>query len=307
MLYQPVNSFCQSASLLRSAGVQITRLFEVIDAAPAIVDQPAARTFEPVLGAIDFKSVSFHYDPESPALTDISLTVPAHSVTAIVGRTGAGKTTLASLLTRFYDPVSGSITLDGHDLRDLRLHWLRQQVSIVLQDPILFASTIRENIAAGSPSATPHDIEAAARRAQIHDEIMRLPNGYDTLLGERGVNLSGGQRQRLSIARALLKNAPILILDEPTASLDSRTEDDLLGCLRELMRGRTTLIIAHRLTTVALADQILVLDQGRVAEIGTHVELMKSGRLYPIIYRTYWRAEQPVDPQAQEQLEPQPA
>ncbi|MDB6020355.1 MAG: transporter related [Pedosphaera sp.] len=305
MLYQPVNAFCQSAALLKSAGVQLNRVFEVIDAVPDILDEPHARTLETVHGTVEFRSVSFHYEPDQPVLRDISLRIPAHSVTAIVGRTGAGKTTLASLLTRFYDPVSGGIFLDGQDLRSLQVNWLRQQVSVVLQDPILFATTIRQNISAGSPNATAAEIEAAARRAQIHDDILRFPSGYDTLLGERGVNLSGGQRQRLSIARSLVKNAPILVLDEPTSSLDSRTEGDLIGCLRELMRGRTTFIIAHRLTTVTLADQVVVLDEGRVAEVGSHNELMLTGRLYPQIYQTYWHPEKnPDGPALNRKLQP---
>jgi ATP-binding cassette, subfamily B, bacterial len=291
MLYQPVNSFCQSASVIKSAGVQLNRVFEVLDAVPAVADRPGAKALSNVRGEIEFKEVTFHYEPERPVLKDVSITIPARSVVAVVGRTGAGKTTLASLLTRFYDPVSGAILLDGHDLRDLRTSWLRQQVSVVLQDPILFASTVVQNIAAGSPNASFAEIQTAARRAQIHEDILQFPQSYDTLLGERGVNLSGGQRQRLSVARALLKNAPILVLDEPTSSLDSRTEGDLLDCLRELMRDRTTLIIAHRLTTVTLADQILVLDEGRVVEAGTHGELMRHGRLYPRIYQTYWHPE----------------
>jgi ATP-binding cassette subfamily B protein/subfamily B ATP-binding cassette protein MsbA len=307
MLYQPVNSFCQSASVFKSALVQLKRVFEVIEAVPSILDSPAAKALDHVCGAIEFKSVTFHYDPERPVLRNVSLSVPAQSAIAIVGRTGAGKTTLASLLARFYDPVSGAIFLDGHDLREVPVNWLRQQVSVVLQDPILFASTVWQNIAVGSPNATPEEIETAARRAQIHDEILRFPDGYGTLLGERGVNLSGGQRQRLSVARALLKNAPILVLDEPTSSLDSRTEGDLLGCLRELMRGRTTFIIAHRLTTVTLAHQILVLDDGCIAEIGTHHELMRAGRLYPKIYETYWHPERGADRALRaEVLEPQP-
>jgi ATP-binding cassette subfamily B protein/subfamily B ATP-binding cassette protein MsbA len=294
MLYQPVNSFCQSASVLKSAGVQLNRVFEVIEAVPAIVDKPEARVLETVRGIVEFKAVSFHYEAERPVLSDVSFRIPECSVTAIVGRTGAGKTTLASLLTRFYDPSSGAIFLDGHDLRDLQLNWLRQKISVVLQDPILFAATIRQNIAAGSPRATAVEIESAARRAQIQDDIERFPEGYNTVLGERGVNLSGGQRQRLSIARALLKNAPILLMDEPTSSLDSGTENDLIGCLRELMRGRTTFIIAHRLTTVTLADQIVVLDAGRVSEMGSHDELMRTGTLYPKIYETYWHPHRGV-------------
>jgi ATP-binding cassette subfamily B protein/subfamily B ATP-binding cassette protein MsbA len=291
MLYQPVNSFCQSASAFKSSAVQLNRVFEVIEAVSTVTDRLDAKTASQVAGEIEFKAVNFHYEADRPVLRDICVRIPARSVVAVVGRTGAGKTTLASLLTRFYDPVSGAILLDGHDLRELRLDWLRQQISVVLQDPILFASTVRQNIAAGCPSASQAEIETAARRAQIHEDILKFQDGYDTLLGERGVNLSGGQRQRVSIARALLKNAPILVLDEPSSSLDSRTEGDLLGCLRELVRGRTTLIIAHRLTTVTLADQILVLDEGRVAELGSHAELLRAGRLYPEIYEMYWHPE----------------
>jgi ATP-binding cassette subfamily B protein/subfamily B ATP-binding cassette protein MsbA len=307
MLYQPVNAFCQSASLFKSAGVQLNRVFEVIEAVPAITDKPDAKTLAAVRGAVEFKDVSFQYEPGHPVLSSVSVNVPAQSIVAIVGRTGAGKTTLASLLTRFYDPASGGIFLDDHDLRDLKLNWLRQQVSVVLQDPILFAATVRENIAVGSPGASVEKIETAARRAQIHDDILHFPNGYNTLLGEHGVNLSGGQRQRLSIARALLKNAPILVLDEPTSSLDSRTEGDLIGCLRELMRGRTTFIIAHRLSTVMLANQIVVLDQGRIAEIGTHQELMRTGRLYPKIYQSHWHPENLAPGLSESKLQTQPA
>ena len=305
MLYAPVNAFCQSASTLKSAGVQLHRVFEVIEAVPAITDRSGAREPKTIFGDIVFKKVSFHYEPDRPVLRDVSVEIPALSVIAVVGRTGAGKTTLASLLTRFYDPVSGEIFLDGHDLRDLKISWLRQQVSVVLQDPILFAGTIRQNIAVGQPDATREEIETAARRAQIHEDILKFPDGYDTLLGERGVNLSGGQRQRLSIARALLKNAPILVLDEPTSSLDPRTEGDLLACLQELIRGRTTFIIAHRLTTVTMADQILVLDDGRVVEIGAHEELLRTGKIYPRIYETYWRSGKATSSRAEKISEPQ--
>ena len=287
MLYQPVNAFCQSANVLKSAGAQLARVFEVMDAVLAIVDAPGARQLDTVTGSIEFNHVSFAYEPNHPILQGVDFRVAPESVVAVVGRTGAGKTTLASLLTRAYDPVEGAIRLDGHDLRTLKIDWLRRQFSVVLQDPILFAGSIGDNIAVGCPGASPEAIRTAARRAQIHDDIEGFPNGYDTLLGERGVNLSGGQRQRLSIARAVLKNAPILVLDEPTSALDPRTEADLMACLDELMKGRTTFIIAHRLTTVARAQQILVLDEGRLVETGSHETLMKQGRLYPQIYETY--------------------
>jgi ABC-type multidrug transport system fused ATPase/permease subunit len=184
----------------------------------------------------------------------------------------------------------------------LDIEWLRQQISVVLQDPILFSGTIRDNIAVGRPGVSVEEIEAAARRAQIHSDIKEFPDGYDTILGERGVNLSGGQRQRLSIARALVKNAPILVLDEPTSSLDVRTEADFLKCLRELIRGRTTFIIAHRLTTVALADEILVLDEGAVVDIGPHEELISRDDLYRKIYQAYWQTDSSPSARGEESL-----
>jgi len=288
MLYQPMSTFSQSASVVQSANAQLRRVFEIVDAVPDITDRPTATTLTVVRGNVEFQNVSFHYDQKSPVLNRVNLKIEPGQVLAIVGRTGAGKTTMASLLLRFYDPTGGTILLDGHDLRDLRLSWLRQQVSVVLQDPILFSTTIAENIAYGKPGATPDQIKEAARNAQADEFIQSLPNGYDTLLGERGVNLSGGQRQRLSIARAFLKNAPILILDEPTSALDTHTEEALLACLRELMRGRTTFVIAHRLSTVRQADQIVVLEQGKVIETGNHQELMQRDSIYSGMYRSQW-------------------
>ena len=287
MLYQPVNAFCQGATSYKTAATQLGRVFEVLDAVPAITNGPDAQVLPSVQGDIEFREVSFGYEPDERVLNEISFRVPAGRVVAIVGRSGAGKTTLASLLVRFYDPGAGSIRLDGKDLRTLKVEWLRQKVSVVLQDPILFSGTIRENIAVGRPGAAPGEIKAAASRAQIDRDIENFPQGYDTQLGERGVNLSGGQRQRLSIARALLKDAPILVLDEPTSSLDSQTEAGLLDCLGELVQGRTTFIIAHRLTTVSLADEIILLDKGRLVAMGRHADLLARDELYQKIHETY--------------------
>jgi ABC-type multidrug transport system fused ATPase/permease subunit len=256
----------------------------LLDISSNVSDKPHAIVLPVVVGRIEFRDVSFGYEAGRSVLRNASFEVEPGHVVAIVGRTGSGKSTLASLLIRFYDPTSGVVLLDGHDLRDLKLQWLRQQVSIVLQDPILFSATIRENIAYGRPDATMADIEEAARRAQVDEFIRSLPHGYDTMLGERGVNLSGGQRQRMAIARAFLKNAPILILDEPTSALDPRTEEALVSSLQQLMKGRTTFIIAHRLSTVRFANLILVFENGRIIEEGTHEELFQTETAYRRMY-----------------------
>ncbi len=286
MLYQPMNTFSQSASVIQSASAQLKRVFEIIDAVPDIQDRSHARTLPSPRGLVEFRDVHFQYEAGHPVLQGISLTARPGEIVALVGRTGAGKTTMASLLLRFYDPTSGAVLLDGHDLRDLKLAWMRQQVSVVLQDPIIFSASVAENIAYGKPGASLDEIRKAARRAQADEFITALPNGYDTVLGERGVNLSGGQRQRLSIARAFLKNAPILVLDEPTSALDVHTEEALLVALKELMRGRTTFVIAHRLSTVRQADVVVVLEHGRVIERGSHDELMARDSVYSRMYRT---------------------
>jgi ATP-binding cassette, subfamily B, bacterial len=286
MLYQPMSTFSQSASIIQSSGAQLKRVFEIIDAIPDIKESPNARTLPAVRGAIEFQDVSFEYNADRPVLSDIDLKIEPGQVLAMVGRTGAGKTTLASLLLRFYDPASGAILLDGHDLRSLRVAWLRRQVSVVLQDPVLFSTTVAENIGYGRPGATLTEIKEAARLAQADEFIRELPQGYETILGERGVNLSGGQRQRISIARAFLKNAPILILDEPTSALDTQTEEALLACLRELMQGRTTFVIAHRLSTVRRADVIVVLENGKIIERGNHAELLARDSIYKTMYES---------------------
>jgi len=229
---------------------------------------------------VQFDHVSFGYETGQPVLRDISLQAHAGQTLAIVGPTGAGKSTLVNLIPRFFDPWEGRVLLDGRDLRDIRLKSLRAQVGLVLQEPFLFPFSIADNIAFGRPEAPRSEIEAAARAANAHDFIVRLPQGYETMLGERGGTLSGGERQRLSIARALLKNAPILILDEPTSALDAQTEALLLEALERLMEGRTTFIIAHRLSTIRRASLILVLREGRIEESGTHEQLLAHGQLY---------------------------
>jgi ATP-binding cassette subfamily B protein/subfamily B ATP-binding cassette protein MsbA len=230
-------------------------------------------------GRVQFDNVSFVHDGR-PILRNLSFDVAPGETLAIVGATGAGKSTLVSLLPRFFDPTQGGVLIDGSDIRDVQLASLRSQVAFVLQDPFLFPLSVAENIAYGRPGARQKDIETAARAAHAHDFISRLPEGYDTIVGERGATLSGGERQRISIARALLKEAPILILDEPTSALDRDSEGTVIEALRNLVRRRTTFIIAHRLTTVRHSDRILVLDKGEIAEIGRHDELIGTNGIY---------------------------
>jgi ATP-binding cassette subfamily B protein/subfamily B ATP-binding cassette protein MsbA len=287
MLYTPVNAFAQSTGVLRSVRTQLSRVFEVLDTAPEVVDRPQAIELPRVHGRIEFRRVGFAYEPGQWVMRDVDIVVPEGCVVAIVGRTGAGKSTLASLLLRFYDPDEGAVLLDDHDLRDLRLNWLRRQLALMLQDAILLSGTIAENIESGRPGATREQIIRAARRAQADEFIHALPEGYDTMLGERGVNLSGGQRQRIALARAFLKDAPILVLDEPTSALDAQTEGALLESMHELMVGRTTFIIAHRLSTIRRADLILVMDGGRVVESGSHEALMGRDSAYRLLHQAH--------------------
>ncbi|MEQ1851327.1 MAG: ABC transporter ATP-binding protein [Chthoniobacteraceae bacterium] len=284
MLYQPLNAFSQSASVIQSTRAQLGRVFEVLDASPEISDRPGAREPAKVRGEIEFCDLTFAYDPAQPILRQVNLKVRPGEVIALVGPTGAGKTTLTSLLMRFYDPTGGAVLLDGTDLRDLRLAWLRKQISVVLQDALLLSGTVRDNIAYGRPDASFAEVQDAARKAQADEFIRSLPEGYETNLAERAVNLSGGQKQRLAIARAFLKDAPILLLDEPTSALDAQTEEALLAALQTLVKGRTTFIIAHRFSTVRLADRIVVLERGQIVEQGSHEQLMKTDTFYRRLY-----------------------
>lgn len=286
-IYRPLKKFSALAGDLQKAAAGGDRLADLLDADVGIAQPAHARPLGRAGGQVDFREVSFAYAnaPDQPVLKNFSLRVEAGQVVGLVGATGAGKSTIASLLMRFYDVTSGRITLDGLDLREIRLEDLRRQFSLVPQESVLFAASIRDNIAYGRPGASEADILAAARAANADEFIRRLPEGYDTVVGERGATLSGGQRQRIAIARALLRDAPVLILDEPTAALDAESEDLVMGALERLMRGRTAFIIAHRLSTVREADQIVVLEDGQIVEQGRHADLLSSGGPYARMVR----------------------
>ena len=281
MFYQPVRALSGAWDQIQEARIGSERVGELLAETPDIADRPGARLIPGrAKGVIRFHDVSFRYSRGDIVLRNIDLDVAARSTVALVGPSGVGKTTLASLVPRFYDPTAGFITLDGVDVREIALASLRRQVSVVLQEVFLFHGTVRENIVFGRPDAADEEIREAARTANAHEFILELPDAYDTLVGERGIKLSGGQKQRISIARAVLKDAPVLILDEATSAVDTRTEALIRQALERLMQGRTVLIIAHRLSTIRSADSIAVLENGRLQERGTHAELMKKGGLY---------------------------
>ncbi len=260
------------------------RIFQVIDEPEQITDAPDARELPPGPGRIAFEHVTFGYEPTRPVLHEIDLELEAGRIVALIGHTGSGKTTLAALVSRFYDVDRGRVTVDGVDVRDVTLTSLRREIGVIAQDPFLFSATVRENIAFGRPDASEDDVERAARLAQAHEFIAALPEGYDTVIGERGITLSGGQRQRVAIARALVVDPRILILDDATASVDATTESKIRDGLREAMRGRTTIIIAHRLSTIALADEVIVLDDGRVVARGAADDLVETNEVYREIH-----------------------
>jgi ATP-binding cassette, subfamily B, bacterial len=283
-VYQPLESISHTIGTLHQQFVFINATFMLLDMQPEVTEDPDAVDIGRSRGEIEFDNVSFSYASRVDTLRNIEFHINAGQRVAIVGPTGAGKTTLVSLLVRFYDPASGAIKIDGVDIKKMTLQCLRNQLSLVLQEPMLFSGSIADNIRYGRLDASMDDIIEAARAANAHDFIERLPDGYDTELGERGAQLSGGERQRICVARAFIRNAPILILDEPTSSIDSKTELVILDALDRLMQGRTSLMIAHRLSTVRKADLIIVVNRGRVAEVGSHEELLTSGGLYFQLY-----------------------
>lgn len=290
-LILPVRRLGQIIPTLSIAAAAGERVFDILDAESEVRDAPAASSIGAIRGDVRFDHVSFAYFRRHQILSDITFEAKPGQIIALLGMTGSGKSTIINLIPRFYDPTEGRITIDGHDLRGVTLNSLRDQIGIVLQETMLFAATIRENISFGVPNATDEQIIDAARAAQAHDFIMEMPQGYDTLVGERGITLSGGQRQRVAIARALLKDPRILILDDATSSVDAETERLIQLALERLMRGRTSFVIAQRLSTLRLADVILVLEKGRIAARGTHEELLRTSGLYAEIYQHQLRRE----------------
>lgn len=285
MFYNPVKSISGLVERGGEAAAGCKRVFEVIDDAPDVKEKKNAKTLPRVKGEIHLKDLSFAYNEEIPVLENINLTIKAGQKVALVGTTGVGKSTIANLINRFYDPQQGAVLIDGVDIRDVTLQSLRDNISMVLQDTFLFNGTVYENILYGWKDASEEDVMNAAKAANAHDFIIKMENGYDTVIGERGIRLSGGQKQRISIARAILRNSPILILDEATSALDTKTEQEIQAALDEISKDRTTLVIAHRLSTIRSANQIAVLDGTGIAELGSHKELIARNGIYAYLHK----------------------
>jgi subfamily B ATP-binding cassette protein MsbA len=284
ILIGPFSSAARVFAQVKEAQGAMQRVFEILDVRPDVHDRPDANVLSTVAGHVRFEGVGFAYDPRTPVLTHLSFEAKPGEVIAFVGPTGAGKTTVINLLHRFYDPTDGHITVDGHDVRQVSVESWYRQLALVPQETILFGGTILDNIRYGNPDADEAAVREASQAAHAHDFIMNFPDGYQTVVGEKGVNLSGGQRQRIAIARAILKNPRILLLDEATSSLDTESERLVQEALERLMKGRTTFVVAHRLSTIQRADRILVLDKGRLVEDGTHDQLMERMGLYHYLY-----------------------
>jgi subfamily B ATP-binding cassette protein MsbA len=294
-VFPPIVRFVDLATIFQRANTGLENVFALLDLQPEVADLPDAFPLPPLRGDVEFRRVSFDYDIEASipggprTLTDVSFFVPAGQVAAIVGPSGSGKSTIINLLARFYDPATGDVLVDSHDLRKATADSFRRQIGIVLQENVLFSGTLEDNLKYGKPEATREEIIAAATTANAHEFIVKLPDGYSTVVGERGAQMSGGQRQRIAIARAILKDPRILIFDEATSALDLGSERLIQQAMERVMRGRTTFIIAHRLATIQKADQILVMDQGRLAERGTHAELLALGGIYARLHALQFR------------------
>ena len=294
-MYKPMRELSKMTDTISKASVGWERIREVLENETQVRDLPGAKRAPRFQGNIEFDHVKFSYDGGAPVLADLSLKIQPGQLAALVGPTGAGKTTIVSLLPRFYDVTSGEIRIDGADIRRYKIKSMREQISFVLQETMLFRAPVWQNIAYGKPDATREEIIRAAQLANAEEFIERMPEGYDTMVGERGVTLSGGQRQRITIARAIIRDAPILVLDEPSAGLDAESEKLVFDALENLMKGRTSIVIAHRLATVSRADVIFVIDRGQVVEQGTHAELLAQGGLYSRLYELQFSREEEAE------------
>lgn len=291
--FKPVQDLAKLTNTIAMASVGVERVGALLDAETSIEEKPDAKEPGQLTGALSFEKVAFSYDEKTPVLRDVTFEVEAGQLVGVVGHTGSGKSSLVSLIPRFYDPSVGTVRIDGVDIRDYKLHELRRQIGYVLQDTVLFRGTVRDNISFGRPDADHDEIVEIAKLANAHEFISEMPQGYDSAVGERGLTLSGGQRQRIGIARALIRNSPILILDEPTAALDAESEHLVMSALQNLMRGRTVITIAHRLSTIRDAHKIVVLEEGRVVEEGTHGKLLALGGRYAELHRIQYESETP--------------